>query len=205
MKRVFIVVVALFLFSHVANANFRGYLLGDIDDFQYEGTGSEDDVYIDPDFYSLMNPEGLRTVDDFDVLIHDHDVAGTFLFPLGPSETVVGAQLTVAIRSMSHLVTTDAIMLDGLGAFNMFAFEDLGWLPVTETGVDVKTLDLSNVLGSDFLPMLQDGQFHIRLWDDVAVDYAALTVEVVPEPLSLSVLSIGFGLLLRKGKHNVTS
>lgn len=176
----------------------REYLLGDIDNFLYDGPGSVDDVYVDPVYESLINHDGSRTIDGFDVIAVNHDIPFTFEYPLGPSETVVNASLIVGLRATTGLVTTDAIMLDGLGVINMFWFEDLGWLPMSDTERSIKVLDLGNVLGNDFLPMLQDGQFNVRLWDDVAVDYAILSMEVIPEPATLSLLALGGLAMLRR-------
>ncbi len=45
--------------------------------------------------------------------------------------------------------------------------------------------------GDNQLPLLQDGQFDVYITDDTAIDYAKLTIEVTPEPATLSLLTLG--------------
>ena len=62
----------------------------------------------------------------------------------------------------------------------IYNFDALGWLPIPLTGVTTRTLDLSDVLGDDLMPQLQDGQLNVLIRDDVAINYASLSITIVP-------------------------
>ena len=50
---------------------------------------------------------------------------------------------------------------------------------------------LSNILGDNLLPPLQDGQLNILVQDDCVIDYATLNLEVVPVPSAVILGSLG--------------
>jgi len=189
----------------------RTYMLGDIDDFYYDGTGSVDDVYIDPDFWTWSLPHTYANgIEGFDILSYDHGILFTFLFELAKWEQVENATLTVALRAISS-VTNDRIDLEPTrgqraDTFFRYDFADLGWLPISSTGTTLRTIDLANALGcydhptvaDNLLPLLQDGKFNVMVHDDEAIDYAKLTLEVSPEPATLSLLAAGLGALWMK-------
>lgn len=182
----------------------REYLLGDKDGMVYGGPGSVDDVYVDPallDWLQWVAPS--EPNDDFDVLNYNNNVPFTFLFPLAAEEEVVGASLTVGLRAVDALYTTDWLVLraDDIITCWVYTFPDLGWNPLPFTGVAVRTVDLSNILGDNRLPILQDGKLNIHITDDTAVDYAVLTIEVVPEPATLSLLAVGLGVVWMKRRQ----
>lgn len=103
-KRMFYVAILLLLTLLWPNNLFgqsveiRNYLLGDIDDFVYNGAGSVDDVYVDPAWYNLVAGHSW-TVNDFDALGTYQAIPFTFLYELAPNEQVVGATLTLALIS----------------------------------------------------------------------------------------------------------
>lgn len=190
--------------SNAAYPETREYLLGDIDGFQYNGPGSVDDVYVDPvlwNYADLGSP-----TKPFDITGANQDIPFTFLFPLEGSEQVTGATLTVGLRATDSLVTNDWLVLhpdDGAAHWGgdhsgVYEFPDLGWLPISFTGTSVRSVDLANILGDNRLPFLQDGRLNIHITDDTAVDYALLTIEVIPEPATLSLLALGVLALIRR-------
>jgi len=193
----------------------REYMLGDIDDFNYDGAGSVDDVYVDPDFWTWSLPHTYaHGIQGFDYLSNDYGALFTWVFSLAPNEQVIAASLTVRMRALHSLVTNDRIDLEPTrGArsdtFFRYDFADLGWLPITTTGGDTRTIDLGNAFGcydhttvaDNLLPLLQDGKFNVMVHDDVAIDYATLTVEVIPEPATLALLALGAAALLMRRRH----
>jgi len=80
----------------------------------------------------------------------------------------------------------------------VYTYSDLSWLPIADTGVTVRTVDLSNIDGDDRLALLQDGKLDFHITDDTAVDYAKLTIEVTPEPATLVLLALGGLSLLHR-------
>lgn len=113
-----------------------------------------------------------------------------------PAEEIISATLEVALRAAAE-PDTDAIALELTE--NLFPFAELGWLPISSSRTQIRTLDLSNVMGTDFLPQLQDGQLNVLILDDVGIDYAILTIEVVPEPATVLLFGLGgFGLIRRR-------
>ena len=44
----------------------------------------------------------------------------------------------------------------------------------------------------------QDGQLDLQIEEDTAVDYATLTLQVIPEPTALALLALGGLALVRR-------
>ena len=184
-------VVVLIGFSTQAFASeTRVYLLGDADNFQYGGPGSIDDVYVDADWREWVETEAVgyngnpvtlsgNGEGDFDMVQKNHYVPFSFLFGLEAYEQVVGAYLDVFVQCPLGTVETDRICV----APNVYhSYENLGWLPIPDTGSNLRTLNLHDVEGVDYLPSLHDGVFNVLMEDDVAIDYAVLTLEVATLP-----------------------
>ena len=184
-------IVASFCAGDVWAQTATELLLGDVDGLVYDGVGSVDDVYVDPAWLAVVEP-GSGPEDPFDIVAINHNVPFTFEFSLRPHETVTDAALTVGIRAGGDFVETDVIFLEVKGP-ETYNFAALGWLPVPTTGTTERTLDLSDVLGDNILPDLQDGQLNVLLRDDVGVDYARLNyTTVIPTP---SAVLAGLALL----------
>ena len=195
----------------------REYLLGDIDGFVYDGPGSEDGPYVDANFLlDWVTPAAAgyaNGVEGFDDLSANHALPFTFQFDLVPQEQAVGGSLTIAMRALPGAVGNDRIDLEpDRGAvaetFFRYDFTDLGWLPISDQGTSTRTIDLGNALGcydhpdvgDNLLPLLEDGRFNVMVHDDVAIDYATLTIEVVPQPAMLALLGFsGLALIRRRG------
>ncbi|MCD4825682.1 MAG: PEP-CTERM sorting domain-containing protein [Phycisphaerae bacterium] len=200
-------IVALFLVGIpvVSASEIREYLLGDVDGIVYNGAGSVDDVYADPDLMAWLQAVApTEPNDNFDVINTNNNVPFTFTYPLAADETIIGATLTIGLRSTDFLASSDEIYLHNSNATLHwgYSYNDLGWLPIPDSGVTVRSINLANVLGDNHLPLLQDGQLDVHITDDSAVDYARLTVEVVPEPATVSLFCLGvFFIHHRKKKH----
>lgn len=193
----------------------REYLLGDIDGFDYNGPGSVDDVYVDPDFWTWTLPHTYANgMEGFDDMSWDHGLIFTFLFSLSAEEQVTAATLTVAMRHTGGTISNDRIDLEPTrggrsDTFFRYDFADLGWLPISGSGTTIRTIDLGAAFGcydhpqvaDNLLPLLQDGKFNVMVHDDEAIDYATLTIEVVPEPATLMLLGLGCLGLIRRRKR----
>jgi len=191
----------------------RVYLLGDKDGIHYDGAGSVDDVYVDPVLWAYANL-GVGPAIHFDIVDDNCDIPFTFLFPLGLGESITGATLTLGLRSASSGAVNDWLVIhpdDGTihwtyGAthnaedhYTVYTYSELGW-SVPNTGVGLFTANLANIDGDNRLPWLQKGYLNIHITDDAAVDYAELTITVVPEPITLSLLALG-GLAMMKRRR----
>ena len=193
--RLLMVVAVLLSISQVLFAfEVRVYQLGDIDDLAYNG--SLDWPYVDPDWITVIHDEGPGPIAGFDSSYHNVNRPFSFAYTLAPQEQICGATLDIAIRSANVAVTTDRIFLEQIE--NLFTYEELGWLPVSSTQTQIKTLDLSNVMGNNFLPFLQDGLLNVLVEDDTSIDYVTLTIEVVPEPSTVWLLGLGCLALKRR-------
>lgn len=190
------VAVVVLIASGQAQSEIREYILGDIDDFTYNGPGSVDDVYVDPVWRSY-GERMFRPVHHFDVLESLQNILFTFLYDLGEYEEVTGGNLTLAMRNTDSSYTQTEIGIEGIDSYY---FSDLGWSPVPDTGMVLKTLDLSNVLGDDYLPYLQDGQLNASVCINMALDYAILEIDVIPEPMTFFLFALGF-MKMRKTKN----
>ena len=181
-------------------ADTRQYTLGDTDDFVYEGTGSVDDVYVNPDLVSYLSGAWSEPQHDFDVYQADHVVPFSFTFPLAAGEQVTAAWLTMGLRYVIGTIDSDKLWLYTMPDNQLwdYRYDDLGWLPIPSSPTVERTVDLANVLGDDHLDLLQDRMFDAFLQDDCAVDYAILTIEVIPGPASMALLGLGSLALLRR-------
>jgi hypothetical protein len=167
------------------------YLLGDIDNCHYNGPSSVDHVYYDPAWVAQAANK-TQPLKAFDIGGKDKQVPFTFLFNV--PYTITGASLQLGLRAEDTLISTDVILVDS-SAWHI-KYLDLGWVPLSLAHVEVRTLDLSNVLGANLLPSLQDGQLNILLADDVTVDYAALTIQyVIPVPRAIDLSILGAALV----------
>ena len=205
MKVKLIVGLVVLLGSQVgAGASYpetREYLLGDIDGFVYNGSGSVDDVYVDPDLWAdTENPTW--PIIPFDYFRPNSLTPFSFTYLLAENEAVIAANLTIAMKASDSLVSTDRIFLfdsDVTYTVDWF-FDVINWHPISATETTVRSLNIGNILGTDHLWLLQDGVFNVRVQDDTAIDYAILSIEVVPEPATLSLLVIGGLAMLRRGR-----
>jgi len=187
------------------------YLLGDKDGIHYDGAGSVDDVYVDPVLWEYADL-GVGPAIHFDIVRDNSDVPFTFLFPLGIDESITAATLTLGLRAAPSGADGDWLVIhpddgtihwtygathDAVDHYTVYTYDELGW-SVPSTGVTMFTVDLANIDGDNRLPWLQKGYLNIHITDDTAVDYAELTITVVPEPITLSLLALGGLAMIRR-------
>jgi hypothetical protein len=182
----FLVLLCLFTSSR---AEIREYVLGDTDNFIYNGTGSVDDVYVDAAWQNYWL--GFSTpVKKFDVATNDQVIPFTFVYDLADGESVIAATLAIGLRA------TDVTAPAGYFVIGIVrpSFNTLGWETISATETTICSVDLSNVQGWNAIPTLQGGQLDVAIRRTYAVDYAILTLNVVPEPTTL--LLVGFGSIV---------
>ncbi len=157
------------------DSEVRVYMLGDEDDYEYEGPGSEDDVYIDPAWWLEVTTEHPGDEFDFDQVSRGGLIPFSFVFDLADGEGVTGAWLTLRLKQNGGQPwETDFILLDQLQPQRLLV--DLGW----DGTPSVLSFDLSDVLGDNLLPLLADGLLNCAVYDDSAIDYATLELHVAP-------------------------
>jgi len=205
LKLLFAISVVVLCFCSVpVRAETRQYLLGDIDGFIYNGVGSVDDVYVDPAWLNWVSQNPANTpVRGFDILAPEQFIPFTFRFDLTSDKQVIGATLTLGLRS-TNSDNWGGLLLSTIGTQEQWrpSFGDLSWNPIAETGTTIRSVDLSNLYGYSIIPILQGGLLDAGIRGNVAVDYAQLTLEVVPEPMSILLFAGGMLFTRRLSKKN---
>lgn len=164
------------------NLQTREYWLGDIDGFG-NAIPTGEAVPVDAAWLaSIQTAAGAQAVDGFDVITNGHWVPFTFNFSLSPTEHVVAASLSLAMRAVGG-AADDVLYLDSLT--NGVTLSSLGWTPIsTTTNPTVRVLDLASNLA-----VLADGRLNLALQNDIGIDWAMLELQVAPN-LSAGNLSL---------------
>lgn len=146
----------------------REYWLGDMDVPAPDGLPEA--VPVHPDWRAGVAAHfpGLP-VTGFDAPNAPQVVAFTFEFPLAWSERVVGASLSLGLRTGGGQSSAGHLYLDQLT--NACSFADLDWRPGETNTAHV--MDLTPHLGR-----LQDGRLNVAVGTNTVVDWAVLNVDV---------------------------
>ena len=156
----------------------RDYLIGDIDGYVYDGSGSVDDPYLDPAFEAQIFSTSALPITGLDDLTGNQNVAFTQQYLLDSGDVVVHGWLALGLKQGGGgLIDTDKVKIDGAG---QMSFTDLGWdtqINTTETFVGV--IDLGS---GTLLPILNnDSQLSVQLNDDTGLDWAMLSLTVLTD------------------------
>ena len=173
--------------------SLRDYLIGDIDQYVNDGSGSVDDVFIDPNWQAAITSTSSLPITGLDDLSGNQNVAFTFQHTLDAGEQVVHGFIALALRqSAGQLVDNDFIRLFDFDSSHRFNFDDLGWdAQINPTDTFVGVIDMGG-----FLDEMQSGSVNFQMNDDTGLDWAIYTVTVATpksDPSSTSVFIDGGG------------
>ncbi|MBB6429180.1 dockerin type I repeat-containing protein [Algisphaera agarilytica] len=160
------------------NIEKREYWLGDFDQFEVDGPGSADDLYVDADWRTQVeNITGWRSgmplvgTDDEGI---NRLIPFSFQYELAPDEEVVSAVLTLATRRLGSHSDNDTLFLDGLTESHQLLFgSQEAWGMMFDDDIQVVSIEL---LGD--IDFMQDGLFNVLVSDDRPVDWAHLQLSV---------------------------
>ncbi|MEM6333008.1 MAG: hypothetical protein AAF823_06680 [Planctomycetota bacterium] len=166
----------------------REYVIGDFDQFEADGPGSADDVYVDPDWLAAVEDiDGWRAgfpVAGFDDPGINRLVPFSFRFELDPGDTVVSAVLTLATRRLGSHSDNDVIHLEGLtDADRILSSSRDDWGMTFDDDLQVRSIELFGDLS-----YLQDGLLNVLVSDDRPVDWAHLRLNVEQTASNLIIL-----------------
>jgi hypothetical protein len=158
-------------------AQFREYWVGDFDRYEYDGPGSDDDVFVDADWLTEVEAYAATrnwVVEQFDKKAGDHLVPFTFTFSLAPDQWVAGATLTVAMQRTGGRTRNDSLWIEAIDEAHRRRFEDLG-LGDEEMPNNGSGFLIFEFLADDLL-FLQDGKLSLLIGEDEALDWATLNI-----------------------------
>mgnify|MGYP001178210132 CR=1 FL=1 len=146
----------------------RDYLVGDIDDFVYDGPASVDNPALDSAWGAYVEASSGLPVTGFDDLAGSANVAFTVQHQLDPGERVVHGSLALALKKGPGSAADDFVRLFDADPANQHTFAALGWSgAVNSTSAHVGVLDLGARLDS-----LQSGAINVQISGDTGVDWA---------------------------------
>ncbi|QEG36469.1 hypothetical protein [Bythopirellula goksoeyrii] len=153
--------------------SLRDYLIGDIDEFVFDGSTSVDNAFIDPAWETAITTSSALPITGFDNLSGNQNVAFTIQHALDVGEKVVHGFVALGLKqSAGGLVDTDFIRLFDTDPAHRFNFSDLGWdTQIDQSGTFVGVLDLGA-----YLDQLQSGAVNVQINDDTGVDWAIYTI-----------------------------
>lgn len=152
----------------------RDYLVGDIDDFTDDGSGSVDEAPIDPAWEAAIQANSALPITGFDDASGNKNVAFTIQHQLDPGERVVHGSLALSLKQSGGVIDSDFLRLFDTSPNNKLTFTELGWdTQIGPSEAFVGVVDLGNSTDQ-----LQSGSVNVQVNDDTAVDWALYTVTV---------------------------
>ncbi len=159
----------------VYRVSSRDYLVGDIDDYTYDGASSVDQPFIAPAWQAEIESESTQPIRGLDDTTGRQNVAFTIQHELDPGERVVHGYLALAMRRANRGETnSDFVQLFNSDPAHRLNFADLGWSAnVLPTGSFVGVVDMGG-----YLDQMQSGAVNVRITDDTGVDWAMYVATV---------------------------
>ena len=150
----------------------REYWLGDIDGLNNSTGPAAADVWSDSAWLDEVMAASGGQVQGMDQAGKNAWVPLSFNFNLAPGEQVVSATLSLGMKATTSSHGANRIYFDSLTSSKTVS--ELKWGSISTSGISAKTVDLTPYLAS-----LQDGTFNLAFNNDLAVDWAALNIQVV--------------------------
>jgi hypothetical protein len=147
----------------------RSSLVGDMDRFRFRAADRVA-AWSDPAWIAEVKDAGGKVM-GMDRTVKNAWVPLTFDFALLSGEEIVGASITLGLRATARHVAANRIYFDSLDESQTVG--ELGWGKVAQKGTTLRAADLDAYLDS-----LQDGRLNIAIGDDLAVDWARITIQV---------------------------
>lgn len=158
----------------VYDVSLRDYLIGDVDDYTYDGSGSVDNAFVSPAWAAIIAGVSGNPITGFDDLSGNENVAFTAQHVLDPGERVVHATLALAMKQSAGPADPDYVRLFDAAANHRFDFSALGWQSQVNTAnTFVGVLDLGG-----YRNQLQSGAVNVQVSNDTGLDWALYTATV---------------------------
>ena len=155
----------------VPDSETREYWVGPIDQFASSAAGEA--VTVNATWLAAVQAAaGSAPVNNFDIVTNSQWVPFTFNYSLAVTDRIVGATLSLAMRSYNGNANSEALYLNAIANSNSFA--SLGWLPIgSGTNTTVRVLDLGSQLN-----LVTNGILNVAVAGDVGIDWALLEFKV---------------------------
>lgn len=162
----------------------REYVLGDFDQVEFDGTASDDAVFVDADWLSQISTiAGTAPIGLSDEVADAQVVPLSFQYPLEPGYQAYAAVLTLGLRGTSGISSDDVLYLDSVNQPRSLA--DLG---VAGNLPDAFTTPITIELTGQDLQLLDDGLLNLAVSDSTVVDWAHLELQIgIERTLTLQV------------------
>ncbi len=152
----------------------RDYLIGDIDNYAYDGGASVDNAFVSPAWAAIIAAASSDPITGFDDLSGNENVAFTVQHQLDAGERVVHASLALGLKQSAGPADADFVRLFDADPSHKLDFAALGWQSqVTPSGTFVGVLDLGG-----FRNQLQSGNVNVQVSNDTGADWALYTATV---------------------------
>ncbi|MEM9752187.1 MAG: hypothetical protein AAF916_02265 [Planctomycetota bacterium] len=160
-----------------ADASYREYVIGDFDDFAFDGPGGVDATPLSTDWFEVAEAGegGILPVLNMDQQLAQMAVPLTFQFQVDPGEYIAAATVSIALRGVGETGWADELIVER--ASDRILLADLLDASVLNPNqLEVVTLQFVGESLADF----RDGELRLIVRDSVAVDWGRLELIATP-------------------------
>ncbi|MBX3433244.1 MAG: hypothetical protein KF847_07975 [Pirellulales bacterium] len=163
----------------VYRISHRDYLLGDVDEFVYDGSASVDNHFADSAWKAYAHAATGAVATGFDDLTAGRATAFTMQHPLDAGERIVHGYMALAMRAKAGSAAPEFLQLFNNSSANRLEFADLGWNgQINSSSTFVGVVDLG-----PFVPQMQGGVMNVLVDESAGVDWG-LYVATVATPIA---------------------